>query len=57
MLSLKLNGQNVDLNDYPDLLMQVLVSITNLEERFNSFDKRLRNVERKLGHNPYLVKK
>lgn len=51
MLSLKVNGQNVDLNDYPDLLVQLLISITNLEECFKSLDKRLRQVERKLEAN------
>lgn len=57
MLSLKVNGQSVDMNDFPDLLVQLMVSVTNLEERLHSYDKRLRNVERKLSHNPTLIKK
>lgn len=57
MLSLKINGQRVDLNDVPDLLMQLLVSVTNLEERFNLFDKRLKKLERTNHQAPYLVEK
>ncbi len=56
MLRLKVNGQSVDLNANPDLLMHLLVSITDLEERLASFDKRLRKLERKEQHSPYLIK-
>ena len=44
---IKLNGQKLDLDANPDLLFHLLLGITNLEERLNSIDKRLYNLERK----------
>lgn len=51
------NGQRLDLSANPDLLFQLLLSLTNLEERMSSLDKRLYNLEKKQNNNPYLVNK
>lgn len=51
------NGQKLDLSANPDLLFQLLLTITNIEERMNSIDKRLYNLEKKQSNSPYLVKK
>ena len=53
-LSVVLNGQKLDLSD-PDVLFQLLLSLTNVEERISSIDKRLYNLEKKQNKNPYLV--
>ena len=55
-----LNGQKLDLSANPDLLFEILLTLTNLEEGMNSIDKRLYNVEKKQKNqssSPYLVKK
>lgn len=51
------NGQKLDLSANPDLLFQLLLTLTNMEERMNSIDKRLYNLEKKQSSSPYLVKK
>lgn len=51
------NGQKLDLSANPDLLFQLLLTLTNVEERMNSIDKRLYNLETKQSSSPYLVKK
>ncbi len=51
------NGQKLDLSANPDLLLEILLTLTNLEEGMNSIDKRLYNVEKKQSNSPYLVKK
>ena len=55
-LNVVLNGQKLDLSD-PDVLFQLLLSLTNVEERMSSIDKRLYNLEKKQNKNPYLVNK
>ncbi len=55
--TLLLNGQKLDLSANPDLLLEIVLTLTNLEERMNSFDKRLYNLEKNKSINPYLVKK
>lgn len=50
------NGQKLDLSANPDLLLHILITLTNLEERMDSFDKRLYKLERK-GPTPYYVAK
>ena len=52
-----LNGQKLDLSANPELLLEILLMLTNMEERMNSIDKRLYNVEKKQSSSPYLVKK
>lgn len=42
------NGQKLDLSANPDLLFQMMLTLTNLEERMDSFDKRLRNIQDKI---------
>ncbi len=54
--SVVLNGQKLDLSATPDLLFQVLLTLTNLEERMDSFDKRLYKLE-KNKITPYFVSK
>ncbi len=51
------NGQKLDLSANPDLLFQLLLTLTNLEERMDSIDKRLYNLEKKQSSSPYLIKK
>ena len=51
------NGQRLDLSANPDLLFQLLLTITNIEERMNSIDKRLYNLEKKQSSSPYLIRK
>ena len=46
----KLNGQKLDLDAQPDLLFNLLLKLTNVEERLNSHDKRLKNLEKENGH-------
>ncbi len=45
----KINGQKVDLVATPDLLFQLLLNDTNIEERLHSLEKRLYNLEKKNG--------
>ena len=52
-----INGQRLDLSANPDLLFQLLLTMTNIEERMNSIDKRLYNVEKKQNGHPYLINK
>lgn len=49
-----LNGQKLDLSANPDLLLEILLMLTNSEERMNSIDKRLYNLEKKQSSSPYL---
>lgn len=51
------NGQKLDLSVNGDLLFQLMLTLTNLEERMNSIDKRLYNLEKKQSNSPYLIKK
>ena len=51
------NGQKLDLSVNPDLLFELLLSLTNVEKRISSIDKRLYNLEKKQGNHPYLVNK
>ena len=46
--SVVLNGQKLDLSANPDLLLHILLTLTNLEEKVNSFDKRLHNLEKRI---------
>ncbi len=46
------NGQKLDLSANPDLLFQLLLTLTNVEERMNSIDKRLYNLEKKQSNSP-----
>ena len=55
--TLLVNGQKLDLSANPDLLLEILLMLTNMEERMSSIDKRLYNVEKKQSSSPYLVKK
>ncbi len=55
--TLLLNGQKLDLSANPDLLLEILLMLTNMEERMSSFDKRLYNLEKKQSSSPYLIKK
>ena len=55
--TLVINGQKLDLDANPDLLLDILLMLTSSEERMNSIDKRLYNVEKKQSNSPYLVKK
>ncbi len=55
MQSLKINGQRWDLEANPDLLYEILISMTNLEERLRSLDKRLRNLEKNPSKNKYKI--
>lgn len=57
MQSLKIGGRKWDLDANPDLLYQLLVSITNIEEHIKSLDKRLRNLEIKPNPSPYKITK
>lgn len=57
MQSFKINGQRWDLEANPDLLYDILVSITNVEERLRSLDKRLRNLEKNPSKNKYKITK
>ena len=56
-VTMLLNGQRLDLSANPDLLLEIVLTLTNLEERMNSIDKRLYNLEKKQSNSPYLVKK
>ena len=51
------NGQKLDLSANPDLLLEILLKLTNMEERMNSIDKRVYNMEKKQSNSPYLIKK
>ena len=53
--TLKINGQTWDLEASPDLLYDILVSLTNVEQHLNAIDIRLRNLEKK--QSPYLINK
>ena len=56
-VTLRVNGQKLDLSANPDLLLEFLVMLTNIEERMNSIDKRLYNLEKKQSNSPYLIRK
>ena len=56
-VTMLVNGQKLDLSVSPDLLLEFLVMLTNMEERMNSIDKRLYNLEKNKSINPYLIKK
>ena len=51
------NGQKLDLSASPDLLLEILLMLTNMEERMNSIDKRLYIMEKKASYSPYLIRK
>ncbi len=51
------NGQKLDLSANPDLLFQIMLTLTNLEERISSIDKRLYNIEKQDKNSPYFISK
>ena len=51
------NGQKLDLSANPDLILQLLLTIIDVEEGMKSIDKRLYNLEKKEASSPYLIKK
>lgn len=55
----KINGQRLDLDTTSDVLFHLLLGITDLEERLNSIDKRLFNLEKQLSDrsSPFRIKK
>ncbi len=51
------NGQKLDLSASPDLLLQIMLTLTNLEDKVSSIDKRLYNIEKGVKNNPYFISK